>query len=82
MTCQIETSAFGGKICFASSVISSSMIWVWCLIISQPAPAASRTISFATARSPPWLMPISAMTRGGWFGPISRWAIFMGNSVG
>jgi hypothetical protein len=39
------------------------MMWVWCLIISQPAPAASRTISLATARSPPWLMPISAMTK-------------------
>jgi hypothetical protein len=32
ITCQIETSALGGKIDFASSVISSSMMWVWCLM--------------------------------------------------
>ncbi len=37
ITSQIDTSALGGKICLASSVISSSTKCVWCLTISQPA---------------------------------------------
>src|SRR5210317_2077530 len=44
---------------------------------SQPERAASSTICLATARSPPWLIPISAITNGFSLGPIFRCPICM-----
>ena len=81
ITSQMDTSALGGKMDCASSVISSSTKWVWCLTISQPARCAAVTMALATSRLPPWLMPISATTSGECSGPMSRWAIFMTRSL-
>ena len=60
----MESFVCDGITNFASSDISSSIIWVWCLIISAPLLIAASAILIAVSKDPSWLIPISAITTG------------------
>src|SRR5262245_54716949 len=75
MMFQMDSFALPGMTAFELGAISSSMTWHWNLTISAPAAAASSIMRIAFPTSPSWLIPISAITSGGWAGPTRRPAI-------